>query len=55
MECWSVGTLGQNYDGVMGRSGDGEKKIIFLRVPESPFPRVFSEAYGQESYSNSRG
>jgi hypothetical protein len=33
--------MGQNYDGVMGRHGDGEKKIILLRVPKSPFLRVF--------------
>ena len=33
--------MGQNSDGVMGRYGDGEKEMIFLRVPESPFRRVF--------------
>ena len=37
--------MGQNYDEVMGRHGDGEKKIILLRVPASPFLRViYNEA-----------
>jgi hypothetical protein len=31
----------QNSDGVIGRHGDGEKEIIILWVPESPFLRVF--------------
>lgn len=33
--------MGQDSDGVRGRHGDGEKKIILLRVPESPFLRVY--------------
>ena len=31
----------KNSDEVMGRCGDGEKKITPLRVPESPFLGVF--------------
>ncbi len=38
--------MGQNYDGVMGRHGDGEKKIILLRVPESPVLRVPELSFG---------
>ena len=32
--------MGLNPDGVIGRHGDGEKKIVLLWVPESPFLRV---------------
>ena len=38
--------MGRNYDGVMGRHGDGEKKIILLRVPESPVLRVPELSFG---------
>jgi hypothetical protein len=41
MEEWNTGMMDLNPDGVIGRHGDGEKKIILLRVPESPFLRVF--------------
>ena len=33
--------MSQDSDEVTGRYGDGEKEIILLRVPESPFLPVF--------------
>jgi hypothetical protein len=33
--------MGQDSDGVMGRHGDREKKIILLRIAESPVLRIF--------------
>jgi hypothetical protein len=37
---------GRNYDGVMGRHGDGEKEIVLLRVSESLFLRVPESSLG---------
>jgi hypothetical protein len=41
--------MGNNSDGVIGRHGDGEKKVILLRVPVSPFPRVLFLPYQHSS------
>ncbi len=38
--------IGLNDDGVMRRQEDGEKKIILLRVPESPVLRVPELSFG---------
>ncbi len=38
--------MGRNYDGMMGRHGDGEKKIILPRVPDSPILRVTELSFG---------
>jgi hypothetical protein len=52
MEEWNTGMMGLNPNGVIERHGDGEKKIILLRVPESPFLRVFFSTSPIFHYSN---